>query len=175
MMEKLHFSLIETSIGPIGMVASERGLLHIELRCPPEEHFVSEIEKRYHGNFAGGRIQDSPLRIASKEIREYLAGRRSKFSVPLDLRGPEFMVKVCQAMAKIPYGRTVTYGELAGRVGRPKAARAVGRAVGANPLPIIIPCHRVVGAGGKLTGFGSGLDLKAHLLDLEQRSLSRLS
>jgi len=112
---------------------------------------------------------------AEREIREYLAGRRRRFTVPLDLSGlSPFHRRVLQATRRIPYGRTATYGDLARRVGRPRAARAVGQAMARNPVPLVVPCHRVVAAGGGLGGFGGGLGgfsgglaLKRRLLALE--------
>lgn len=105
---------------------------------------------------------------AEREIREYLAGRRRRFTVPADLSAATpFHRKVLAALARVPYGRTVTYGQLAARAGRPRAARAVGQAMANNPVPLIFPCHRVVAAGGGLGGFGGGLDLKRRLLALE--------
>jgi methylated-DNA-[protein]-cysteine S-methyltransferase len=107
---------------------------------------------------------------AEREILEYLACRRREFTVPLDLAGlPPFHAKVLAAARRIPYGRTATYGELATRTGSPRAARAVGQAMAHNPVPLVIPCHRVLAAGGRLGGYGGGLDLKRRLLDLESR------
>jgi methylated-DNA-[protein]-cysteine S-methyltransferase len=109
----------------------------------------------------------------ARELVEYLAGARRKFDFPIDLRGTPFEMEVWTALQNIPYGSTVTYGELATRLGRPGAARAVGSANGRNPIPIVVPCHRVIAAGGKLGGYGGGLTLKRQLLDLEsgQRQL----
>lgn len=104
---------------------------------------------------------------AAGQLAAWFAGERHEFDLPLDLAGPAFSVAVWQALAGIPYGATVSYGELARRVGRPGAARAVGGAVGRNPVPIVLPCHRVIGAGGALTGFGGGLDSKRWLLGHE--------
>ena len=104
---------------------------------------------------------------AEREILEYLSGRRRKFTVPLDLGVRPFHGKVLAAARRIPYGRTATYGELAARAGSPRAARAVGQAMARNPVPLVVPCHRVVAGGGGLGGFGGGLDLKRRLLDLE--------
>ncbi|OGO44682.1 MAG: hypothetical protein A2W37_07775 [Chloroflexi bacterium RBG_16_63_12] len=105
-----------------------------------------------------------------KQLREYLAGRRTRFDLPLDLRAlPEFQRRVLLAALKIPHGQVTTYGELARRIGHPKAARAVGQALGHNPIPLVIPCHRVLGADGSLHGYGAGkgLPTKAWLLTLE--------
>ena len=99
---------------------------------------------------------------------QYLAGRRRRFTVPVDLSGvPAFQRRVLQALRRVPYGRTITYGQLAARAGRPRAARAVGQAMAHNPVPLIVPCHRVVASGGGLGGFGGGLALKRRLLALE--------
>jgi methylated-DNA-[protein]-cysteine S-methyltransferase len=105
------------------------------------------------------------------QLREYFSRVRRTFDLSLDVRGTAFQRAVWDAVARIPYGETASYGEIARRVGKPGAARAVGAAVGANPLPIIIPCHRVIGADGSLTGYGSGLDAKERLLRLEGVSL----
>ena len=101
------------------------------------------------------------------ELKEYFAGKRQDFSVDINPEGTDFQLSVWHALQKVPYGKTVSYGELAERVGNPKASRAVGAANGANPIPIIIPCHRVIGASGDLTGFGGGLDVKQYLLEHE--------
>ncbi len=104
---------------------------------------------------------------ATRQLREYFAGERREFELPLDPRGSEFQKRVWSALRNIPYGTTISYGELAHRVGQPTAARAVGAANGRNPIPIVIPCHRVIGKDGSLTGFGGGLPLKERLLELE--------
>jgi methylated-DNA-[protein]-cysteine S-methyltransferase len=104
-----------------------------------------------------------------KELEEYFAGKRDAFTVPLDMRGTQFQRQVWEALLAIPFGETRTYGQLANQLGNPKATRAVGAANGRNPLAILVPCHRVLGFSGKLTGFAGGLDAKAHLLHLEKR------
>lgn len=111
---------------------------------------------------------DQILDQAEAELKEYFAGERKEFTVPVRLMGTEFQKKVWAALAEIPYGGTVTYGEIAARIGKPKACRAVGTANHHNPVPIIVPCHRVIGAGGSLTGYGGGLEVKAYLLTLER-------
>jgi methylated-DNA-[protein]-cysteine S-methyltransferase len=116
------------------------------------------------------------LRQASRELAEYFAGERRAFEVPLDLSGwPPFTRKILEELCKVPYGETLTYGELAARAGSPRAARAVGQAMAANPLPIIIPCHRVVAADGRLGGYsgGDGLPTKQWLLTFEQSNRRR--
>ena len=115
-----------------------------------------------------GRGEESPLlRVARTQLLEYLSGARRSFDLPLDPAGTDFQRSVWEALRAIPYGQTRTYGEMAAAVGRPRALRAVGQANHVNPLPIFIPCHRVVGKGGALTGYAGGLDLKRALLALE--------
>jgi methylated-DNA-[protein]-cysteine S-methyltransferase len=117
-----------------------------------------------------GAATETPLlRGAALQVRQYLAGRRKEFFLPLDPQGTEFMRRVWQALETIPYGETRTYKEIALQTGHAKAYRAVGLANNRNPLAIIIPCHRVVGANGKLVGYGGGLPLKERLLQLEQQ------
>lgn len=121
-------------------------------------------------NRRAGRQPETTLeRQVARELEEYLAGRRTEFTVPVRPEGTAFDHRVWDAVAGIRYGETVTYGEIARHIGNPKGARAVGTANGRNPIPIIIPCHRVVAAGGRLGGYGGGLPLKRRLLDLEAR------
>jgi methylated-DNA-[protein]-cysteine S-methyltransferase len=111
-----------------------------------------------------------PVREAARQLDQYFAGKRKVFDVPLELSGTEFQERVWLTLAEIPYGETVSYAELARWVGRPLAFRAVGQANGANPVPIILPCHRVVAADGTIGGYGGGLDTKRQLLALESRA-----
>lgn len=115
----------------------------------------------------GERIKTPLLARAQREIKEYLAGERRYFDLPLKLEGTPFQQLVWQALRDIPYGETRSYGELAAAIGRPKACRAVGMANHNNPLAIIVPCHRVIGANGRLTGYAGGLEIKRALLKLE--------
>jgi methylated-DNA-[protein]-cysteine S-methyltransferase len=125
----------------------------------------------------GGRVPLGPLvdgdapvlAEARRQLEEYFAGDRRTFELPLDLVGSDFQVAVWRSLADIPYGTTATYGEQATRLGNPAAVRAVGAANGRNPVSIVLPCHRVVGADGSLTGFAGGLDAKRWLLDFESR------
>jgi methylated-DNA-[protein]-cysteine S-methyltransferase len=119
---------------------------------------------------AFGPEDPAPFGDVITQLAEYFDGTRTAFDLPLDPIGTPFQRTVWRALVEIPYGETVTYGELAQRLGRPSAARAVGLANGRNPIGIIVPCHRVVGANGDLTGYGGGLERKRHLLDLEQTS-----
>lgn len=118
----------------------------------------------------GWEEDPAPFQEVIEEIRQYFSGQRRRFSIKLRLQGTPFQKKVWDALRKVPYGATVSYGELARRAGNPKAARAVGMANHRNPIPIIIPCHRVIGKNGSLTGFGGGLEVKQKLLDLEKRN-----
>jgi methylated-DNA-[protein]-cysteine S-methyltransferase len=126
-------------------------------------------------DFSAGPWEEAPiLEILRRELNEYFLGERATFSVPLSLSGPPFFLRVWEELLRIPYGERITYGELAFRIGRPRAARAVGQALAENPLPILIPCHRVVGKRG-LGGFGPGLGWKKRLLELEQTYREKFS
>ena len=148
----MHRAVVDTPIGPVGLVASDTAL-----------HAVL---------FDGGRVRaegGSPvLDEAARQLAAYFAGDLVDFDLPLELHGTEFQRRCWLALATIPYGQTVSYGEQARRLGLgPDAARAVGAANGQNPLPLVLPCHRVIGADGSLTGFGGGLHLKRFLLEHE--------
>jgi methylated-DNA-[protein]-cysteine S-methyltransferase len=145
---------VETPIGPFGAVFSVRGLRH--LRFPGSD-------PSFAGESHGGAAAD----LLQSELNDYLEGRLARFTVPLDLQGTAFQREVWRRVLEIPYGCTRTYSEVARAIGRPLAARAVGAANGANPVPILVPCHRLVGASGDLTGYGGGIELKRWLLRLE--------
>ena len=113
---------------------------------------------------------EKPFAEAIRQLNEYFAGERQDFDLPLRLDGTEFQLLVLQELRRIPYGETASYRDVAERIGRPKAMRAVGAANGRNPIPIIVPCHRVIGSSGDLTGFGGGLDTKEALLRLESEN-----
>ena len=130
------------------------------------------MENHRHGPVGHGtdRRDDARFADARQQFSEYFAGQRTTFDLPLDRStGTAFQRQVWQGLLDIPYGETITYGELARRIGQPAAVRAVGLANGRNPISIIVPCHRVIGAGGKLTGYGGGLENKRRLLELEAR------
>jgi methylated-DNA-[protein]-cysteine S-methyltransferase len=133
-----------------------------------ENGAITEVRLPGESEPAGERVVTPLLKKTAAQITEYLAGKRKEFAVPLALNGTEFASKVWKEMSAIPYGEVRTYGELAKAIGRPGAARAVGQACNRNPIPIIVPCHRVVGTGGKLTGYAGGLTLKKRLLELEK-------
>jgi len=115
----------------------------------------------------GWVYDEKPFAAARRQLQEYFAGERQHFDLPLKLNGTEFQLQVLAELQRIPYGETVSYGDIASRIGRPRAVRAVGAANGRNPIPIIVPCHRVIGSSGDLTGFGGGIAAKRALLRLE--------
>lgn len=119
-------------------------------------------------------FNEKPFAEAIRQLDEYFNGDRRDFDLPLRLDGTEFQLMVLDELQKIPYGETTSYGAIAKRIGRPKASRAVGAANGRNPIPIVVPCHRVIGTGGDLTGFGGGIDTKEALLRLEAENTSLL-
>lgn len=128
---------------------------------------VRLIHFRPHRPAAGWERHDRAFDDVATQLTEYFAGRRRAFELPLAPEGTPFQLRVWNALLDIPYGETISYGELAARIGDRSASRAVGLANGSNPLPIVIPCHRVIGSNGKLTGYGGGLPIKERLLTLE--------
>ena len=153
---------IPTPIGVLTLIASDRGLTNVvfEEENGPDAPMRSEVP--------AADTDDEILAAAVSQLEEYFAGTRREFDLPLDLEGTEFQRQAWRGLADVPYGETTTYGEQAERIGRPGAFRAVGAANGQNPVPIILPCHRIIGADGSLTGFGGGLALKQQLLDHER-------
>ena len=132
-----------------------------------ENGFITDVV--FDADFPDGEIGSSPLLdTAVSQLSEYFEGKRKNFDLPLKFGGTEFQARVWQELLKIPFSNTISYKELAERIGNAKACRAVGMANNKNPIPIIIPCHRVVGSNGNLTGYAGGLDIKKFLLDLEQ-------
>jgi methylated-DNA-[protein]-cysteine S-methyltransferase len=158
------FDVVESPIGPLLVAASDRGLASISFDAEPER----QLERL--ARIAGPRVLRSPelVDLARRELDEYFERRRHAFDLSLDLRAlPPFTVDVLRELARVPYGQTTTYGQLATRVGRPRAARAVGTVMNRNRIPIVLPCHRVVGSTGDLVGYAGGLDRKLKLLRLE--------
>jgi methylated-DNA-[protein]-cysteine S-methyltransferase len=158
------FDVVDSPVGELFVAVSDHGLAEISYDTRIEEQL--ELLAR----IAGPRVLRSPRAVddARRELDEYFAGKRTAFDLSLDLRAlPPFTVSVLRELARVPYGRTTTYGELAARVGRPRAARAVGTVMNRNRIPIVLPCHRVVGASGSLVGYAGGLDRKISLLELE--------
>ncbi len=163
----LYFERFDTAIGILSIAADATGLRHIEF--PSNRHPVSRAD--WHAcNDADAGIDASALAIlcaARAQLREYFDGVRHGFDLPLNPQGTAFQCEVWRTLAKIGYGETWSYRDLAQAIGKPAAVRAVGAANGRNPLPIVLPCHRVIGANGTLVGFGGGLEIKAALLRLE--------
>jgi methylated-DNA-[protein]-cysteine S-methyltransferase len=161
----LAYKTIDSPVGKLKLVASDEGLVAVLwAKEKPNRVSLGQVEKR----------ETHPFLIkAKRQIGEYFARNRRSFTLPFDMQGTSFQKQVWNALLAIPFGETASYGELAKRLGRPHAARAVGTASGKNPLAIIVPCHRVVGSTGKLTGFAGGLDAKTLLLELEGRTKRR--
>jgi methylated-DNA-[protein]-cysteine S-methyltransferase len=153
----LHYDLHPSPLGELLLLGDGEALRGLHLQHGPSAIEIGSAWQRKAAPFAAARAQ----------LGEYFAGERTRFSLPLAPTGTEFQRRVWAALAEIPYGTTIDYGELARRIGRPGAARAVGAANGRNPISIIVPCHRVVGAGGALTGYSGGLERKRLLLELE--------
>jgi methylated-DNA-[protein]-cysteine S-methyltransferase len=156
----LSTKTIASPVGELTLVASDRGIVAIlwENDLPDRVKLGAVQEDAGH-----------PVLLAAEaQLGEYFAGTRTRFDLPLDFRGTDFQKSVWGALLAIPFGETRSYGEIAMKLGRPTASRAVGAANGRNPISIVAPCHRVIGSTGKLTGFAGGLEAKAYLLGLER-------
>jgi methylated-DNA-[protein]-cysteine S-methyltransferase len=166
--EQLFIRIFSSRGRRIGVASTLTALVMIDFPLTSEKKFRRALERRFKNSpiVAGGGITKG----AEAQLRDYLAGRRRDFDLPVHLAVTPFQSKVLHEVKKIPYGETRSYGELARRIGNPRAARAVGGAMHANPLPLVIPCHRVIGADGSLVGFGGGLEVKASLLEMERRT-----
>ena len=158
------YDVADSPVGPLLVAVTPNGLCRIGFDADPER----ELDRL--AATAGARVLRAPRRLdeAKRQLDGYFDGSRRAFELDVDVRalGP-FQQLVLSELARVPYGETATYGGLAGRIGRPRAARAVGGALNRNPIPIVLPCHRVVGAGGRLVGYAGGLDRKRALLALE--------
>jgi len=157
-------AIVDSPIGPLTLVAAGGALAGV---------YLSEHRRAAGPEVLGprdrGPREAGPLGAAARQLAEYFAGDRTEFAIDLILAGTAFQQRVWTQLRGIGYGQTISYGELASRIGQPSASRAVGLANGRNPVSIIVPCHRVVGADGRLTGYGGGLERKRYLLGLEQR------
>jgi methylated-DNA-[protein]-cysteine S-methyltransferase len=157
----LAHKMIESPVGKLKLVASDNALVAIlwEKDNPPRVRLSEMVANDRH-----------PVLVETeRQLSEYFSGKRNTFSIALDMRGTRFQKEVWEALLAIPFGETRSYVQLATQLGNPQATRAVGAANGRNPLSIVVPCHRVIGSSGKLTGFAGGLEAKAHLLSLEKR------
>jgi methylated-DNA-[protein]-cysteine S-methyltransferase len=170
-MEIVHTTLVDSPIGSLRLASTSAGLAYLELpnacgrgmrgwlhRCLPDARCVEGFAPNQH---------------AAQQVLEYLEGKRSVFDLELDPRGTDFQLRVWNALREIPYGETRSYAQIAKQLGQPRAVRAVGTANGANPLSLVVPCHRVIASGGKLGGYGGGLELKARLLAMERAGPSQ--
>lgn len=161
MMERVFYRTEETPVGELLLLSDGEAVTGIHMDggkgLRPEAHWIRD---------------DEHLAAAAEQLTEYFAGARVAFDLPLAPRGTPFQRRVWNGLRAIPYGETISYAELARRIDRPKAMRAVGAANGRNPIPIVVPCHRVIGADGSLTGYGGGLDRKRALLEHEARVAS---
>ena len=160
----MYYCHVGSPLGDLLVAGDDEGLRYLsfpdgKMRLDPEPEWI---------------FNEQPFKAAKTQLDEYFRGERTQFELRLQPSGTDFQRQVLDELLKIPYGETTSYGEIAERIGRPKAVRAVGAANGRNPLPILIPCHRVVGSSGDLTGFGGGLDAKALLLRLEAEHSQRL-
>lgn len=155
----MNYSVMQSPIGPLTIVATNGALVAVLM----DGHHRSPVPES-----AWGERVDDALPDATRQLEEYFAGKRQAFDLPLAPSGTEFQRRVWAALTEIPYGETRSYGQIATAIGRPGASRAVGMANGRNPVSIVVPCHRVVGASGSLTGYAGGPERKQFLLDLER-------
>ena len=159
----VRYDVIDSPIGDLFLAATDRGLCRISYTIDGQDESLARV--------FGVRVLRAPLDDVRRELDEYFDGRRREFDLPLDLRVAPFHDAVLRELARVPYGRVDTYGSLAAKVGSPKAARAVGTVMNRNPIPIVLPCHRIIGANGSLTGYAGGLHVKRALLELEGATL----
>ena len=155
-----YYHKIDSPIGPLHLAATNDALLAIH-------HNLKRMEDWNKNTIAFKNVKNIIIEKTINELSEYFDGKRKKFNIPIQLSGTQFQLKAWDALNKIPYAKTVSYSEQAKISGNPKATRAIGNANNANPISIIVPCHRVIGKSGKLVGYGGGLERKNYLLDLE--------
>jgi methylated-DNA-[protein]-cysteine S-methyltransferase len=169
----IRYALLRTVLDPLLAVSGPAGLARLEFLPRAWEYHTHAhgVARALFGPDAELKEDPAAFGDLRDELAEYFTGRRDTFSARLDLHGTDFDLKVWQALLKIPYGKLRSYGELARSIRQPKATRAVGQAAGRNPLPILVPCHRLVGRNGSLVGFAGGVDTKARLLRLEGHTL----
>lgn len=156
-MTTLHYRTMDSPVGLLTLAGRDGRLMHLRM-----------VDQTYEPSREGWEPDDSAFADAVDQLSAYFAGERTEFDLELDMVGTQFQRRVWDALQTIPYGETCTYGEIARQIGSPSASRAVGLANGHNPIGIIVPCHRVIGANGSLTGYGGGLDRKRALLELEK-------
>lgn len=156
-MTTLQCRSVDSPVGPLTLAGRDGRLMHLRM-----------VDQTYEPSRDGWEVDDSAFPDAVEQLAEYFAGERTVFDLELHMVGTAFQQRVWAALQAIPYGETCTYGDIAREIGSPGAFRAVGLANGHNPIGIVVPCHRVIGANGSLTGYGGGLDRKKALLELEK-------
>lgn len=168
----LYWSLLAFKDWNLYIASTTKGLCYVGSQNKPFEELSEWVQKRFPGSLL---IEDSEkLERYQVEIIEYLEGKRKTFTIPFDYNGTAFQLAVWNALCEIPYGQTKSYSDIANSINKPAAVRAVGAAVGANPVLITVPCHRVIGKNGTLTGYRGGLDMKTQLLELERGESLRI-
>lgn len=160
-MEALKSRIVDSPVGPLTLAGANGRLRHLRM-----------VDQTYEPSRRGWDVDDGAFTDVAAQLQAYFAGELLEFDLDLDMLGTEFQRKVWAALLTIPYGETRTYGEIAQQIGSPGASRAVGLANGHNPIGIIVPCHRVIGANGSLTGYGGGLERKKQLLDMERNRIA---
>ncbi len=163
-MSAVYYTMFDSLVGPLLLAGDSNALRRVSF----------ESGKRSAVPQAEWKQNQAAFTEVIRQLRAYFRGELKEFDLPLAMEGTEFQLRVWNALRKIPYGETISYAQLAERIGNPQAVRAVGLANGSNPIPIIVPCHRVIGSDGSLTGFGGGLSTKKKLLDLESKQMSLL-
>ena len=165
--------IMKSPIGDLTIISANNYIIRIAFGAMPDENISEWLSST---GFDGALSSDcETINNMEEQLNEYFSGDRLAFDVPVMFHGTQFQRRVWLELQSVPYGRTATYGQIAANIGNPKASRAVGMANNKNRLPIIVPCHRIVGADGTLTGFAGGLDIKRRLLDLESEVTQRLS
>jgi O-6-methylguanine DNA methyltransferase len=167
----LYWDEVPSPLGPWLVIATEHGVCWISTPGTSLDASLQRIRRWLAFDHVVQQAQVEPLQRAVQELKQYFAGGKVSFSSPLDLQGTPFQISVWQALRDIPYGETRSYAQIAQTVGRPSAVRAVGAANGANPVAVLVPCHRVIGSNGTLTGYNGGLQTKSWLLSLEMKVL----
>jgi methylated-DNA-[protein]-cysteine S-methyltransferase len=163
-MSAVYYTTLESPVGPLLLAGDSKALRRVSF----------EGSKRAAPPRRDWKQDKAPFQEVVRQLQAYFRGELKEFDLPLAMDGTEFQLRVWNELRAIPYGETISYAQLAGRIGNPKAVRAVGLANGSNPIPIIVPCHRVIGSDGSLTGFGGGLPTKKMLLELENKQLKLL-
>lgn len=165
MINKVFWAVLESGQWDLYIAATEKGLCYVGSPGEDFQGFTGRIHKR----FPGAELMEDKeaLKPYLNELGEYIEGTRQTFSIPLDVKGTAFQEAIWEALKEIPFGTTFSYSDIAHKIGRPSAVRAVGTAIGANPVLITVPCHRVIGKNGAITGYRGGIEMKQYLLELE--------